>query len=72
MTNNPSPASRSGTQGKQYVVAKQFTDKSGKSWQQGQQYQGPENEAQEHLAQGNIQEQSTGGAGVPPKEPGKS
>jgi hypothetical protein len=63
MTNNPSPASRSGTQGKHYTVAKQFTDKSGKSWQQGQQYQGPESEAQEHLAQGNIQEQQ------PPAEP---
>jgi hypothetical protein len=65
--NNPSPASRSGTQAtKQYVVAKQFTDKNGKAWQQGQQYQAPENEAQEQLAQGNIQEQAGG------KEPGKS
>jgi hypothetical protein len=55
---NPSPASRSGTQGKHYTVARQFTDKNGKTWQQGQQYQGPETEAQEHLAQGNIQEQA--------------
>jgi len=68
----PSPASRSGTQGaKQYTVVRQFTDKAGKPWQQGQQYQGPENEAQEHLAQGNIREQGSGGQGVPPKEPGQ-
>jgi hypothetical protein len=70
MTTNPSPASRSGTQGKkQYVVARQFTDKSGKAWQQGQQYQGPETEAQEQLAQGNIQEQ---GQGTPAKETGQT
>jgi hypothetical protein len=68
--NNPSPASRSGTQSaKQYVVARQFTDKNGKSWQQGQQYQGPENEAQEQLAQGNIHEQQSP---AEPKVPGKS
>jgi hypothetical protein len=69
MTTNPSPASRSGTQGKkQYVVARQFTDKNGKAWQQGEQYQGPETEAQEQLAQGNIQEQQPP---AEPKVPGK-
>jgi hypothetical protein len=71
MTQNPSPASRSGTQAKRYLVAKQFTDKNGKSWQPGQQYQGPENDAQEQLAQGNIQE-STGSGPGEPKVPGQS
>lgn len=42
---------------KKYTVAKAFTDKAGKQWQQGQDYSGSDpSEVQQQVNQGNLTE----------------
>lgn len=50
-----------------YKVKKQFTDAKGKAWKQGEPYTGSEDEAQQQIALGNVEEDH----GSPPPGTGK-
>lgn len=63
--NVPSPQTKEKMMAKKYKVTRTFTDKAGKTWQEGQDYSGDETEARNQANQGNLEESSESGKPQP-------